>query len=77
MAMTVEQLALELLGLPASSRALLAEKLIASLEETEDPEAENLWRREIERRQREIDEGKVQCIPAEEALQKARSKLST
>jgi len=75
MAMTVEQIALEALGLPASSRARLAHELIASLDKAEDPNADALWRQEIERREREIDEGRAKCIPAEEALRKARLKL--
>ena len=76
MAMTVEQIAFEALGLPATSRAALAEKLIASLDETEDPDADALWRQEIERREREIDEGKVKCIPADEALRRAFEELN-
>jgi hypothetical protein len=37
------------LKLPARSRARLAERLIMSLEETEDPPAEREWLVEIER----------------------------
>ncbi len=38
MSTQMERLAVELLGLPAPSRALLAEQLLASLDETETPE---------------------------------------
>lgn len=75
MSSTVEKIALELLGLPAKSRALLAEKLIESLEEKQDMDTESLWMREAKRRSREIKSGKVRCRPAKDALKEARSKL--
>jgi putative addiction module component (TIGR02574 family) len=53
----------EALGLPAEARAALAARLIDSLDETVDPDAESLWADEISRRLREIDEGRVQAIP--------------
>jgi len=71
----MERLALELLGLPASSRAQLAKQLIASLDESESPDAHELWLEEIRRRDAEIAAGKVKCIPAEEVLRRARERL--
>jgi putative addiction module component (TIGR02574 family) len=53
----------EALSLPAEARAALAGKLIDSLDETLDPDAERLWAEEITRRLREIDEGRVAPIP--------------
>ncbi|HLF87203.1 MAG TPA: addiction module protein [Nitrospiria bacterium] len=75
MSLTVEKIALELLGLPTKSRALLAEKLIESLEEKQDRDTESLWMREAKKRSREIKSGKVRCRPAKDALKEARSKL--
>ena len=75
MSTKLEQLALELLGLPASSRAQLAKQLIASLEESESPDVEDLWLKEAQRRAEEIAEGKVECVPAEDVLRRAREKL--
>jgi putative addiction module component (TIGR02574 family) len=75
MATKLERLTLELLGLPASSRAELAKQLIASLDESETPDAENLWLEEIQKRDAEISQGKVECIPAEEVLRRARQRL--
>ena len=46
MSTTVEKIALELLGLPAESRALLAEKLIESIDEKQDKDIEALWIKE-------------------------------
>lgn len=53
----------EALGLPAEARAALAAKLIDSLDEAVDPDAEARWIEEIRRRLKEIDEGRVQAIP--------------
>jgi hypothetical protein len=68
MSTQLERLAVELLGLPASSRALLAKKLIESLDETETPDAEALWMEVAQRRAKELEEGVVQGIPAEEVF---------
>lgn len=75
MKITIEEMAIELLGLPAAQRALLAKKLIASLDETELEGAEALWVREAEARYAEIENGIVECQPVDEALKEAREKL--
>jgi len=75
MSTTVEKMALELLGLPAKSRALLAEKLIESLDEKQDKDVEALWIKEAKRRSREIKSGKVKCKQAKEIIRDARLKL--
>jgi len=77
MARTLEQLALEMLGLPAASRALLAERLIASLEEEEAvaADAESRWKGEAERRAQEISRGTVVCRPADEVFRRATDEL--
>jgi hypothetical protein len=38
------------------------------LDDPADPEAEAEWLREVQRRSREIDDGLVECIPAEEVF---------
>lgn len=53
----------EALSLPPEARAALAARLIDSLDEAVDPDAEALWAAEIGRRLKEIDEGHVQAIP--------------
>ncbi len=75
MSATVEKIALELLGLPAKSRALLAEKLIESLNEKQDKNVESLWIKAARRRSNEIKSGKVKCKPAKDVLREARLKL--
>jgi putative addiction module component (TIGR02574 family) len=65
----------EALRLPIHERASLVVNLIRSLDEEEDPEAEEKWMEEVERRFREYKEGKVQGIPADEVFRRIRSKL--
>ena len=65
----------EALKLPARSRARLAERLIASLEEIADPEAESAWRAEVERRSSQLMRGEVKGIPANKVFKKARTAL--
>jgi len=65
----------EILALPAKDRAFLAHQLIASLDETVDPDSEAKWEEVIDRRTREIEEGKVTCRPVEDALRDIRSRL--
>ncbi len=77
MSSKVEKLAMELLGLPASARAELAEKLILSLDDSEDHNVEPLWVEEAQRRLSEIHEGEVHGEPAERALRDVTEKLKS
>ena len=70
-----ERLALELLGLPASSRATLALKLIESLDEEQDDNAEQLCLAEAERRLAEVRSGETVTKAAEDVFSDARSRL--
>jgi putative addiction module component (TIGR02574 family) len=60
----------EAFELPESDRATLAGLLIESLEPPPDPEVEELWAQEAERRWREIESGAVTTIPWEEVRAK-------
>ena len=75
MATKVEELAIELLALPAADRALLATQLISGLDESSDPDAEALWLEEARRRSAEIAAGSVVCRPAEDVFRDARKSL--
>lgn len=70
MAATMERLALDLLGLPRKSRALLAGKLLESLdEESDDPaEVEQAWIAEAQLRLDGLKEGEGRCEDAYDAL---------
>jgi putative addiction module component (TIGR02574 family) len=76
MATKLEELAVELLGLSASDRALLAKQLILSLDERQTESSQDLWIAEARRRAREIDAGSAETLPAEEVLARARKQLS-
>ncbi len=74
MSVAAEKVA-EVLALPEQDRAFLAHKLIASLDNATDADAETLWNDVIDRRSREIEEGKVNCRPVEVVIQEVREKL--
>jgi putative addiction module component (TIGR02574 family) len=75
MSIAAEKIA-EVLALPEQDRAYLARQLIASLDETVDPEAETQWQEVIDRRSREIEEGKVSCRPVDQVVEDIRAKLN-
>jgi len=56
-------------------RADLALSLIESLDGPGDPDVEEAWRVEIERRIGQIDRGEVQLIPSDEVFAKLRRRL--
>jgi Putative addiction module component len=72
---SIEQLTEEILSLPSASRALLAEKLVESLEFDTDPTNQELWNTEAKRRRDEVRNGSVQPIPGDEALAQVRRLL--
>jgi putative addiction module component (TIGR02574 family) len=72
---SIEQLTEELLALPPASRALLAEKLVESLEFDADSTVQATWVAEAKQRRDEIRNGSVQPIPGEEALSQVRRLL--
>lgn len=73
--LSIEQLTQEALSLPSTSRALLAEKLIESLEFDTDPAIQAAWTNEAKKRRDEIHTGAVQPIPGEEAHEAVRRLL--
>jgi putative addiction module component (TIGR02574 family) len=71
--MTIEQLAEEALALPSESRALLADRIVESLDVRELSSLDQLWATEAKRRRDEVREGRVKTIPGDEAFLKVRS----
>lgn len=59
------------LSLDTRDRAALAERLLASLEELSEEEAERLWAEEAQRRLQEYRAGRAKASPAAEVHQKA------
>lgn len=59
--MSLDELLVEVLRLSRQERARVAEQLLSSLEEPDD-EVAVAWATELERRSREIAEGRVQAV---------------
>jgi hypothetical protein len=75
MGIPAEKIISEALQLPSTLRALVAERLIESLDFTDAAELSPEWRDEIIKRCREIDEKVVELIPAEKVLARAYASL--
>jgi putative addiction module component (TIGR02574 family) len=73
--MTVEQIAEEALALPSESRALLADKLVESLDTAALSRTDQAWLAEAKRRREDVRSGRVQTIPGDEAFAKVRRTL--
>ena len=73
--MTIEQIAAEALTLPSEQRALLADRLVESLDAAEANRIDRLWATEAKRRRDEIRSGSVRTIPGDEALARVRRSL--
>jgi putative addiction module component (TIGR02574 family) len=61
--------------LSETERAELALSLIESLDGPADPDVEEAWRIEIERRIGQIERGEVKLIPGEEVFARLRRRL--
>jgi len=72
---SLQEFTTEALALPVEARAFLVEKLLESLDEHEDFPISEAWMKEITKRSREIAEGRVQGIPAEQVFDEMRREL--
>ena len=61
--------------LPPDHRAMLVEELLLSLNAASPTEIDSAWRAEIERRQREIREGKANLVPGEQVIAELRAQF--
>jgi putative addiction module component (TIGR02574 family) len=69
--MTVRQIVAEARQLPAEQWAQLVDTLLSEAAEP-DPKVDEAWRMEVRRRIADIESGKVQGVPLEQSLAKAR-----
>lgn len=69
---SIEQLTEEILSLPSISRAILADKLVESLEFDIDPTIQKSWLVEAKRRRDEVQNGSIQIVPGDKALAQVR-----
>jgi len=70
--MTADELKTQALRLDQQARADLARELLSSLDALSEAEIERLWLEEASRRDRELDAGTVEAIPAKEVLARAK-----
>jgi len=75
MAKTIEDIENEIRSLSADDRMHLLRDLIADLDGSMDEDVEKAWLEEAERRYKQLKEGKVELIPAEEVFAQARARL--
>ena len=73
MSTNLEVLEAEVLQLAPVERSHLLERLIASLDS--DPEVEEAWEREADRREAELESGLIAAVPGQEAIARLRAKL--
>lgn len=70
---SLEVLEAEVLQLGPVDRSHLLERLIASLDS--DPEIEDAWEREADRREAELDSGLIVAVSGQEAVVRLRARL--
>ncbi|MBI5429113.1 MAG: addiction module protein [Nitrosomonadales bacterium] len=73
---TVEQIAEEALALPSEARALLADRLVESLDPLEDGYIRQLWVVEAHLRRDDVRNGRIKTIPGREALERVRKSVA-
>jgi hypothetical protein len=73
MALSVEMVAEEVLNLSRSGRALLVEKLLASLSGEANPAVERAYLRDVREQRAAVRSGKARLVDGTEALRKARA----
>ena len=69
----IEVLEAEVLSLSSAERARLLERLIASLDA--DPEIEEAWVAEAQRREGQINRGSTAAVPGDEAMARLRARF--
>ena len=74
MSFAAEKMA-EFLALPEQDRAFLAHQLIASLDTTLDADDEVQWHELVDRRSREMEEGRLVTRSEQEMIRDIRAKL--
>ena len=75
MQISVEQIAEEALALPSEARALLADRLVESLDPAEDGYIRRIWVKEAQRRIEQVRSGEVVTISGELAFSQVRAAI--
>jgi hypothetical protein len=72
MSLTLDEITEEAMKLSADSKALLADKLVESLDLEEPDEIQRIWSAEAIRRRDEIRSGRVSPVPGEGEIEEVR-----
>lgn len=72
MSTAVESILAQALQMPLQDRAVIAERLLFSLDTEADIDVEIAWQHEAQRRLDQIDQAEVVCIPWEQVLHRLR-----
>ena len=75
MARPIEEIEREIRALAPAEQEQLLRALLEELEGPADPDVEREWIEEAQRRSRELDQGMIKPIPANEVIARARSEL--
>lgn len=62
----IEAIISDAMLMPVKDRAIIAERLIASLDQEFEKDTELAWQNELQKRVDEINSGKVSCVPWKE-----------
>ena len=73
---TLAEVTNEALSLSVDERVVLAQRVWDSVEHFTSREVERAWMVEADLRWREIEEGKVECLAAEDVMKRARESLA-
>jgi len=72
MSIVIESILAQALQMPVQDRAVMAARLLSSLDTEDDRDVEIAWQHEAQRRLSQIDRGEVVCIPWEQVLHRLR-----
>ena len=70
----MESIAKVALGLPASARACLAQRLLESLETPSAADIEMAWASEVDDRVKAFDAGKLKSVPARQVFRRLKAR---
>ncbi len=76
MAVLAEQIYEQAINLPIDDRLILIDKLMRSTNLPFREDIDQAWAKEVERRYKEIDEGRAKLIPGEEVFEKVKKRFS-
>jgi putative addiction module component (TIGR02574 family) len=71
-----EEIQRQVTNLPPNEKAALARQLIEELDETTDPDVEQLWVVEAQRRYESYLNGEIKASSGDEVMNRARARLS-